>query len=546
MAATKAASSPLAQAIDEFLEGMKIRDRKNPFYEKVLTSRAVLALKDNPQGVQQCEDRLLESVKELEKQKRSTKTLKTLGTLTPFVDGLKSMIDACASLLQASPFAVGVAFTGASLVLSLAQKTNSLFENVFTALDEIGSCLQCYAKFSVAYETSDEVRERLVASYKTIVSFFSAATNLLSKNVSVLVGAFKNVFNPLAEPIDGTIETLRQDRDRVTAIAQAEEAVRANQRRIHEKAEEEKGILDWISAGDDLDVRGDVQMHTERRHSKTCSWLLEDEQFQRWRDSTPTTRDAGGSVFWYNAPPGSGKTVLSTAVIEHLNSRNSPTACFFYSFSDYTRRQALTALRAVAIQLLSILKTGIPGRVVELYHDEMSRNARYMQIPGIAIEVVHELLKQCSCVYVVVDGLDECLDDDKMRGMLTSIASAPTYGATKWFFTSRPDVHIRDMMSRLGALTVSPSVSTLQSDIRLFLADGLEHLPDKIDEYVEYSEGSFLYSRFLLDTLRGEGVTCEDDIRRALHAFPKGLTGYYVRSLLKLCERTDFEQELVQ
>lgn len=64
----------------------------------------------------------------------------------------------------------------------MAQKTNSLFENVFTALDEIGSCLQCYAKFSVAYETSDEVRERLVASYKTIVSFFSAATNLLSKN----------------------------------------------------------------------------------------------------------------------------------------------------------------------------------------------------------------------------------------------------------------------------------------------------------------------------------------------------------------------------
>lgn len=304
-----------------------------------------------------------------------------------------------------------------------------------------------------------------------------------------------------------------------------------------------QSILDWISAGDDLDIRGDLQAHAERRHSKTCSWLFENEQFKRWRDSTSANSD---NIFWYSAPPGSGKTVLSTAVIEHLKNRNGPTAYFFYSFSDYTRRQALTALRALAIQLLRILKTGIPDRVVELYKEEMAQNARYMQIPGLAIEVVHELLKQCSSVYLIVDGLDECLDDEKMRGMLTSIASASTYGTTKWFFTSRPDIKLREMMSNLNALQVSPSEDTLRSEIKLFLTDGLEQVTNSIDDYVEYSEGSFLYSRFLLDTLRGEGVTCEDDVQRALQSFPKGLTGYYIRSLLKMCERTEFEQYLVQ
>lgn len=119
MAASKAASSPLAEAIDEFLEEIKIRDHKNPFCEKVLNSRAVLALKDDPQGVKQCENQLLESVKELKEQKQSTKTLKTLDTLSPFVDGLKNLIDACQTLLQAAPFAVGVAFTGASIFLKV-------------------------------------------------------------------------------------------------------------------------------------------------------------------------------------------------------------------------------------------------------------------------------------------------------------------------------------------------------------------------------------------------------------------------------------------
>lgn len=378
------------------------------------------------------------------------------------------------------------------------------------------------------------------------------------------------MFSSLTDEINETVDRLSQDCDRALAITAAEEAIRTHEDRKRAKAEEKSksgllfqrkhspskfaytiymaeklkdGIIDWINAGDDLDVRGDLQLHSTRRHGETCAWLFETEQFQRWRD------DTSENVLWYNASPGSGKSVLSSTVIKHLVDRGLPTAYFFYSFSDFTKRQASSGPRALALQLLHILKTGIPDKVVELYQDEMAQHAKYLRMESLVNEVLCQLLKGCSLVYLVVDGLDECLEDEQMRDMLTTIVSAPVYGTVKWFFTSRSDVHIRRMMEQLKATTMSPSAATLSTEIRLFLTDGLqpiEQAANHVDAYVEHSEGSFLYSKFLLDALRGEGITCDDDLRKALHEFPKSLTDYYLRSLLTLCKRHEREQELVQ
>lgn len=303
------------------------------------------------------------------------------------------------------------------------------------------------------------------------------------------------------------------------------------------------GIRDWISAGDDLDVRGDLQLHSERRHGTTCSWIFDDDKFQHWRDSTVDP------VLWYNAPPGSGKTILSSAVVKHLVERGLPAVYFFYSFSDFTRREPLSGLRALALQLLNILKSGIPDRVGELYRQEMANNVRHLRLRGHVMEVLHELLKQCPLVYIIVDGLDESLDEDNMRSIFSSIVSAPVYGTVRWFFTSRKEGQIHGMMEKLNATFLSPTEPMLASEIKIFLADGLRSVTESledVDDYVEYSEGSFLYSKFLLDTLRGKGVTCDADIKKALHEFPQGLTAYYMRSLLRLAYRSPSERDLVR
>jgi CRISPR/Cas system-associated protein Csm6 len=115
-------SGPLAEAIDEFLEAMKVRDRKGRFYEEVLNSRAVMAVSEGQRGVKECAGRLEEFVKEIERQKHSSETVKVLQTVAPFIDGLQNLMSVCQTIVQASPFAVGVVFTGAQVVLGVSHK----------------------------------------------------------------------------------------------------------------------------------------------------------------------------------------------------------------------------------------------------------------------------------------------------------------------------------------------------------------------------------------------------------------------------------------
>lgn len=114
--------SPLAKAIDEFLEEMKVRDRKGRFYEEVLNSRAVMAVSEGQRGVDECAGRLTEFVKQIEQRGYSSKATRLLRAIDPFMDGIQNLMSACQTIIQASPFAVGVVFTGAQLVLRVSHE----------------------------------------------------------------------------------------------------------------------------------------------------------------------------------------------------------------------------------------------------------------------------------------------------------------------------------------------------------------------------------------------------------------------------------------
>lgn len=99
---------------------MKSRDRKGRFYEEVLNSRAVMAVSEGQKGVNECAGKLTEFVKQIEQRGYSSKTTRVLRAIGPFMDGLQNLMSACQTMIQASPFAVGVVFTGAQLVLRVS------------------------------------------------------------------------------------------------------------------------------------------------------------------------------------------------------------------------------------------------------------------------------------------------------------------------------------------------------------------------------------------------------------------------------------------
>jgi hypothetical protein len=121
-ATTKAQDqSPFSRALQAWVAELKRKeDKKSPFYEKVLAAKDVLTDEGGREACERCAKDLSQYIYELEKSRRKeSKSLSILSKLQPFVEGLTRLMGMCHTLVQAAPFEVGIAFTGAQLVLQV-------------------------------------------------------------------------------------------------------------------------------------------------------------------------------------------------------------------------------------------------------------------------------------------------------------------------------------------------------------------------------------------------------------------------------------------
>lgn len=546
------APNPFALAIASFISDIRRNeDTRSPFYKEVLAQINNDSAGKDPDAISKaCADQLAAFVRDLErKQKRDSKTLWIAEKLRPLVSGLTQYTNICDIMIQAAPSAVMVLYGGARLVLQLAQSFYNCFDTVLSIMEDIGHLLQCYHLFSKAYQSSADVQNLLVESYKNIVSFWQKASKLLSKK------AYKTLLVGVVKPLDAEWQKCRQglqtDSSRVQMLAQATEADIRRQKdleqTVHRQSEMRKGIVDWIKAcedDDELDVRGDIRSNMDVRHQNTCEWLFEHPDMEQWLGAKKTM------ALWYSAPPGTGKTILASAVARKLQDKGLKTATFFYSFNNVFRRKPMASLRCIALQLLTY-SNPVPDKVQRLYEEDVMNHCFKLNDAKVAIEVVEALIKQVSRVHIIVDGLDECQERQQLFDILSRLLGAKTYGIVKWFFASRPEHDIRATMRKHGVMEIDAPRDSLMNDIRLYVTDQFK---DKLDNdckaCIEYwtseSEGNFLWVTLMLRIMEGKDLTCEEEIEEELNKFPRGLAGCYLRSLALLSKRPERQRQLAR
>ena len=91
----------------------------------------------------------------------------------------------------------------------------------------------------------------------------------------------------------------------------------------------------------------DYNFFRDRWTTGTCSWILEDHNFVEWlQDAQDSPR-----VLWIQGNAASGKSVLSSFVIDYLVQNDRPCHYFFVRFEDKKKRSLSTMLRSLACQL---------------------------------------------------------------------------------------------------------------------------------------------------------------------------------------------------
>ncbi|KAJ7127801.1 ankyrin repeat-containing domain protein [Mycena epipterygia] len=277
----------------------------------------------------------------------------------------------------------------------------------------------------------------------------------------------------------------------------------------------------------------------ELHKAGTGRWFLKGSEFMEWQDNP--------GALWIQGPSGSGKSVLSSAVIKKLiddrkflkeMGKSSAVAFFYFDFKNKESHAVESALRRIILQL----SAQAPNRYRALDKHYSLSSGQALPTYQDLQDILKELLLELGRTYIVLDGLDECQDIELIKlvdliSMLWSWTQTPVH----LLITSQPRSIFTD---NFGAMTcVSPTSEVTAEDIRSFVDSELQssryklkawasrsggpNITDITDQIVHKSNGMFRLAACLLFEISH----CKwlDKLKETLENLPTDLFGVYGR-----------------
>ncbi|KAF3077055.1 hypothetical protein CFAM422_000399 [Trichoderma lentiforme] len=273
----------------------------------------------------------------------------------------------------------------------------------------------------------------------------------------------------------------------------------------------------------------DLILQSELKIPDSCEWLTKMPCFVSWKEG-----DAS-NIFWLSGRPATGKSILSSHVIDHLKTLPVYCSYFFFKHSMANKSTLSDCFRSLALQMAT-QDNLVREKLIQVEHEGVAWDKIDDAViwRKLFVDRIFKLpLDKQHCW--VIDGLDECGNFSSLfsKKLLTKL---PRKHELRVFVTSRNLDTIERGFSSLGPQVTTHILSdsdTLE-DIRLFLAtrlreldrleteDDLEAMCNKI---LEKSSGSFLWARLVLQEF--ENAWTEEAMETILKEVPEELCDLY-------------------
>ncbi|KAF8991628.1 hypothetical protein BDQ17DRAFT_1370567 [Cyathus striatus] len=206
------------------------------------------------------------------------------------------------------------------------------------------------------------------------------------------------------------------------------------------------------------------------------------EQLVRWSNDM----DDQSNILWLYGPAGVGKSAIAQSVCERLERMKTLGASFFFSRTEATRNNVQRLFTTIAYQLAVFLPITGLRKAIEMHITRdpdvisQSMEAQWRKLVA-PLKTAVGTKDALPPTVIVIDGLDECLDEDAQVQMLKMIASASSYG-----------LPLRIIISKVIKHTLK--VELIHSDevdreIQLYLKDELKKVrfDDRYAEIMQYN-----------------------------------------------------------
>ena len=220
-------------------------------------------------------------------------------------------------------------------------------------------------------------------------------------------------------------------------------------------------FLAWLSP---VNAAIKHQALRKERHPGPGAWLFDLPEMAHWLD---TPNDA----LWIYGIPGAGKTMLSTLVIDEIQTRKRNntvgTAYFYVRHNDKLSQNSTNVLGSLVSQLArqnSEAYAHLKGACMQSYTQGLSPpNEQELS------ETLHNMIPSFREVYIMIDGLDEsgsCFDLNRSH-LIDLAAGLPEDGSIRTLIFSRDEQDIRRQLIQKQFHTVS--IAAASADLRLFV-----------------------------------------------------------------------------
>ncbi|KAI1197706.1 hypothetical protein F5X97DRAFT_170866 [Nemania serpens] len=311
--------------------------------------------------------------------------------------------------------------------------------------------------------------------------------------------------------------------------------------------EDRNRILGWLQCSDQWNFYNEASIL--RRNDKAGDWFIKGH-FNTWQHDP-------GSLLWLYANAGSGKTVLTSKIIECIEEQGRDLLAYYYfSFQhreQHTIRDFKTALLVQLVKRLS-QKTHVKNPK-HFFMPRSFKDLRDKYYPSSSPRIADldttllKIIDQSPRTFIIIDALDECSNSQLQNDILTFAQQLLENVTTDLYIliTSRPEVDIELAVSRMPVMKRQVAFNTqkVNNDIRSHLISLTGELPyskwsgelrNHVVNYItQRSDGIFRWADLQIEALRGK--TREVDVNRALRNLPKNLSETYKRIL----DRIEFE-----
>ncbi|KAH9217331.1 hypothetical protein DL95DRAFT_494393 [Leptodontidium sp. 2 PMI_412] len=431
-----------------------------------------------------------------------------------------------------------------ALLLQCSKTLGTAYDCIINAAAKVGQALPNFQDSAATFDQNMEAKEILVLFFKDLLNFYREALVPFShpKWMHVFDSLWPMHFAHILEVASHIMRLTRLMRTeiRLEHIQQeyefrkdALEGFKAQKREA--RRQEFHRIMSSLSP-----CRYDDTLYRlrGRRCKETGDWLFIARTFKNWLNSSQEEN----RILWLKGIPGSGKTVLSSAIVDKSRYIQGTETAFAFLTYQEANTSALSIIHSLIFQLAR-RDEGLMAIICDSLVEDIQSDLTA------ASNLLSSLIHYAGSVYLVVDGVDEISQAERGRLVTELLRLTKTCEKLRIILSSRSEA---DIVRLLGDTAVVISVHDHnEGSIKGYIDERSQNIfrtrkifPKAQVEIrkllvplVSRAKGMFLYARLIMDMI--ETMHDMSEMLNELAVLPESLDDAYYRILLRLGDHKD-------